>query len=961
MSQQGRSLWRSLEQAAEDPKFLAGAAREFPGLAEALAKPRERRQVLRLMAAAFALGGLNACDPGQPSGTLIPAVKIPPNIVPGLPNFYATAHVLDGYASGVVVKHNMGRPIKVDGNPHHPASLGATDVFAQAQVLEFYDPDRATQITVRGDPSDRQSLDTALAAQRLTLADKHGAGLRILTGSITSPTLATQLDALRRKYPEARWHQWDPISRDSVRHGAVLAYGRPVEVVPRVDVADIVVAIDSDLLSSAPGHLRFARDFASRRNPSRTPTMSRIYAIEPTPTLTGSVADHRFIAGPNELPLIIATLAGSILRNEHAASAPHWLAPLTADLKAARGRALVHVGPHQPAETHALALAMNEALGARGLTFDLIEPVVHEPVDQVGSLRALISAMQAGQVTNLLILDSNPVFTAPATWGFDQALKQVPFSLTLAGNANETALSTTWFVPRAHEWEAWSDARAYDGTAAILQPQALPLYGGISVHEMLSLYIEPASELAEQAVKATWEGHLGSDFASGWSDALAAGVVPGTTSGKASVALRPEAQEITIPQPTKATLTVLFRPDPSLWDGRFANNPWLQELPRPLTKLVWDNPLLIAPSLANRMQLENGDKVRLSIDDRSVVAPIWILPGQAPDCITALLGSGRRAAGNIGDGSGFDYYPLTGNSGPAELRKEKGRHELASTVHHTLLMETPSEILRRGTLAEYVANPRFAANEFAEPHIYTTVPPGPAAWAMSVDLNACIGCNACVIACQAENNIPVVGKSQVLQEREMHWLRIDRYFEGDVDAPDSFFQPVLCMHCEQAPCEIVCPVGATVHDSEGINGMVYNRCVGTRFCSNNCPYKVRRFNYFGYGSEQHRPSESWNPDVTVRARGVMEKCTYCIQRIAEARIVADRESRPVGEVRTACQAACPAEAFTFGNLADPQSAVSKRKRSPLDFAMLEEQNTKPRTTYEALVRNPNPAIKADVP
>ena len=393
---------------------------------------------------------------------------------------------------------------------------------------------------------------------------------------------------------------------------------------------------------------------------------------------------------------------------------------------------------------------------------------------------------------------------------------------------------------------------------------------------------------------------------------------PGTASAKSDVRLRGDAGQVTPPAPADAALTVLFRPDPSLWDGRFANNAWLQELPRPLTKLVWDNPLMIAPDLAKRMQLENGDRVRLAIGEASVIAPVWIMPGQAPDCVTALLGSGRRAAGTIGNGSGFDYYPLTGLDGPVTLRKDKGRAELASTVHHNLLLETPPEILRHGTLAEFVANPRFAANEQSEPHIYRTVPPGPAAWAMSVDLNSCIGCNACVVACQAENNIPVVGKSQVLHEREMHWLRIDRYFEGDADAPESFFQPVLCMHCEQAPCEIVCPVGATVHDSEGINAMVYNRCVGTRFCSNNCPYKVRRFNYFGYGNEQHRPAESWNPDVTVRGRGVMEKCTYCIQRIAEARIVADRDSRPVGEVKTACQTACPTQAFTFGNLADPQ-------------------------------------------
>jgi len=972
MNRQGSKLWRSLEQAVEDPAFLARASQEFPGLAHALADPVDRRQVLKLMAASFVMAGLGACDSAQSPGNLIPAVRIPPNIVPGLPNFYATAHVLDGYAAGIVVKHTMGRPVKVDGNPLHPASLGATDVFAQAQLLDFYDPDRAAEISVRGEPAERQSLETALAAQRAALSRVHGEGLRILTGTVTSPTLAAQLDALRRQYPEAQWIQWDPISRDAVRQGAGLAYGKALDVIAHLDRVDVLLGIDSDLLSTAPGRLRYARDFASRRNPSRAQSMSRVYAIEPTPTLLGSVADHRFIAGPAELQRIVGVLAAGILQNAPTDSTPDWISAVIADLKAAHGRALVQVGADQPSEIHALAHAMNEALGARGAAFDLIEPVAHEPIDQGVALRALIGAMQAGQVTDLLIIDSNPVFTAPAAWGFADALKRVPFSVALAAGTDETARSTTWFVPKTHEWETWSDARAYDGTVTILQPQALPLFGGTSAHEMLALYLDPALVSAEQAVRATWAARLGGDFAQGWSDALANGIVPDTAGAMSDVRLRtdalhrvPEAKRVA-PEVSRITpeaaaaggaLTVLFRPDPSLWDGRFANNPWLQELPRPLTKLVWDNPLLVAPGLAKRMQLENGDCVRLSIEDRSVVAPVWVMPGQAPDCITALLGSGRRSAGSIGNGTGVDFYPLTALEGSVALHKEPGRVELASTVHHNLLLETPPEILRHCTLAQFLANPHFAANEQTQPHLYRTVPPGPAAWGMSVDLNACIGCNACLIACQAENNIPVVGKAQVLREREMHWLRIDRYFEGEADAPESFFQPVLCMHCEEAPCENVCPVGATVHDSEGLNVMVYNRCVGTRFCSNNCPYKVRRFNFFGYASEQHRPPQSWNPDVTVRARGVMEKCSYCIQRIAEARIVADRESGPVGEVKTACQTACPTQAFTFGNLADPQSEVSKRKKSPLDFAMLEAQATKPRTTYEALVRNPNPTIK----
>ena len=527
--------------------------------------------------------------------------------------------------------------------------------------------------------------------------------------------------------------------------------------------------------------------------------------------------------------------------------------------------------------------------------------------------------------------------------GFAEALKQVPFSVALANHADETAHSTTWFVPKTHDWESWSDARAYEGTTTILQPQALPLYGGTSAHELLALYSDSTPQASESLVQATWTARFGENFTKSWHDALAEGVVSGTASVKSDVRLRADAAQLaSVDAAQGSDLTILFRPDPSLWDGRYANNPWLQELPRPLTKLVWDNPLLMRPALAR----QNGPQEWRSAcasrsGSASVVAPVWVMPGQAPYCITALLGFGRRAAGSIGNQVGIDFYPLTGIAGPVTLHKVAGHVELASTVHHNLLMDTPPEILRHGTLADFVANPHFAANEGREAHLYRTVPPGPAAWAMSVDLNACIGCNACVIACQAENNIPVVGKEQVLKEREMHWLRIDRYFEGDPQAPESFFQPVLCMHCEQAPCENVCPVGATVHDSEGLNVMVYNRCVGTRFCSNNCPYKVRRFNFYGYGKEQHRPAQSWNPDVTVRARGVMEKCSYCVQRIAEARIVADRESKPVGEVKTACQAACPAQAFTFGNLADTNSEVSKRKRSPLDFAMLEAKGRAP--------------------
>ncbi|MGH6849363.1 MAG: TAT-variant-translocated molybdopterin oxidoreductase [Methylocella sp.] len=949
--------WRSLEELADDPTFIARAAQEFPGLAEALASPHDRRRVIKLMTAAFAVAGLGGCAVGPAGGHLIPAVRTPPNIIPGLPNFYSTANVVGGYASGIVVKHQMGRPIKVEGNPQHPASLGATDVFAQAQVLDFYDPDRAWAIMAHSLPADQQSFQAALLAQRAKISETRGGGFHILTGTITSPTLATRLDMLLANYPEARWHQWDPISRANVSKGALLAYGQPVDLMPKLEETDVIFAIDSDLLSSAPGHLRFARDFASRRNPTRAQKMSRIYAMEPTPTLIGSVADHRFIAGPRELRQVVMALAAGILQGSPLPVVPGWVAGVMADLTANRGRALIHIGPDQPPEIHALVHAMNETLGARGNTLELIAPVAHAATVQAASLAELADAMHAGKVNMLLIMDSNPAYAAPGAFGFAEGLKRVGFSLALSPAPDETSELTTWAVPMAHPWESWSDARAFDGTASILQPQALPLYNGIGMHEMLALLAEPFPSTALEAVQATWKPRMGQDFAQAWHDALAIGVVPGTASPKADVSLRSDAGRQTPPEPPDHPLTILFRPDPHLWDGRYANNAWLQELPRPLTKLTWDNPLLIAPDLAGQLKLHNGDMIRLSMGGTSVTAPAWIMPGQAADCVVALLGFGRRRAGSIGSGAGFDFYPLTGRSDAASLQKTAGHLDLASTDYHNLIFDKAGDYARHGTLAAYTADPHFLADGKPEPHLYRWKPEGPAAWAMSVDLNACIGCNACVVACQAENNIPVVGKEEVLREREMHWLRIDRYYEGSPAAPDSYFQPVLCMHCEEAPCEPVCPVGATVHDSEGLNVMVYNRCIGTRFCSNNCPYKVRRFNFFAFAEEDQRPPQSWNPDVTVRGRGVMEKCSFCLQRIAEARIVADRENRPVGEVVTACQAACPTKAFTFGNMAAPDSEVTKRKQSPLDYALLADQNTRPRVTYEARIRNPNPALE----
>ena len=563
----------------------------------------------------------------------------------------------------------------------------------------------------------------------------------------------------------------------------------------------------------------------------------------------------------------------------------------------------------------------------------------------------LLGEMQSGEVQTLLILDANPVYTRP---GFREALRRVPFSLAAATSADETAGAATWYVPLAHLFETWGDVRGHDGTITLQQPQSLPLFGGRSAFEVVSMFAGDGRTDGKNPLREAWRDRLDE---TAWQDALAAGVVPGTAFSPAPAKLAAAGPAV-MPPPPSQPLHLLIRPDPNLLDGRYANNPWLQELPRPIGKVVWDNPLLLAPETARGAGLEQGDEVELANAGRSVRMPVMVVPGQARDCAVAWMGGGRSAAGAVGNGVGTDVMALRGLDAAPSLRRTGRQIRIASTDHHNMLdveRTLVDQIVRHGSLAEFAADPRFLHGSSAEPEIYLRPPGGPVAWGMSVDLNACIGCNACVVACQAENNVPVVGKEQVLIGREMHWLRIDRYFEGPEAAPDMLLQPMLCMHCEAAPCEPVCPVEASIHDSEGLNLQVYNRCIGTRFCSNNCPYKVRRFNFGAWAAEESRPPISRNPDVSVRARGVMEKCTFCVQRIAQARILHDRDGTKE-EVVTACQAACPTQAFTFGDIADPASDVARRKQSPLDYALLAEQNTRPRLTYEARIRNRNPAL-----
>ena len=970
MSASSRNYWRTLEELAETPEFGAIVEQEVPRFREVLGQ-FDRRQFLQLMAASMALGGLSACGPEPNARQLLPYVVQPPGIVPQQSRFYATATTRDGYASGVLVTHQMGRPFKVEGNPQHPASLGAASAIMQASILTLYDPRRSQSIVGHGQIDTWERFITVMFERRQQLLARGGEGLRVLTGTVTSPSLIAQMETLQRQFPNMQWHGWEPLHPDEERAATRQAFGRELDRVFNVDAADVIFAVESDLISAIPGWLAYARQFAARRRPDETGgKMSRVYAIESTPTLIGAKADHRLPLPPPELAAALRYLAAAVgVGPQEWKHAPPkdaaWLDAAAQDLAKNHGRVLVHAGREQPAEIHLLADAINGALGAFGTTIRLIEPIAVAAPSMRQSLTDLVGDMIAGKVDTLLMLGVNPVYTAPPGLDFAKALRQVPLSVSLALYADETAIASTWHVPAAHEYEAWSDARAFDGTITIQQPQVRRLYGGHSAQEVLAIL--QGNTLPEDygLLRAFWQQQAqqrgAGDFEHFWHESVRIGVVE--NSAAAPVTAQPKADVAAIPavpaEPPNAGLALLFRPDPLIWDGHYADNPWLLEMARPFTRLTWDNAALIAPATAKRLGLDTEDVLEIMSNGRKLSTPIFVLPGQAPDCITLPLGWGRRAGG-LAVGVGFDAYQLrsleTPWVGAGVLSKTGETYRLATTQGQDRV--TGRDLIREGSLADFQKNPQFLQKKENDESLYPPYKYPRYAWAMSVDLNSCIGCQACAVACQAENNVPIVGKDQVLDNRVMHWLRIDRYYSGSPDDPQTSFEPMPCMHCENAPCEVVCPVHATVHDHSGLNVMVYNRCVGTRFCSNNCPYKVRRFNFYAYADQNERPAESWNPEVTVRGRGVMEKCTYCIQRIRQAEIDADKENRLVreGEIVTACQQSCPTQAIIFGNRNDHDSAVARRKASPLDYVLLGDLNTRPRTSYTAVIRNPNPAI-----
>ncbi len=975
----GREYWRSLEELAGTARFQQWVEKEFPGGVE-LMSSGSRRTVLKIMAAAFGLAGLTACR--RPVERILPATKGIEDLVPGAPMFYASAFVHGGAASGVLVESHDYRPTKIEGNRNHPYSLGAASAFAQASLLGLYDPDRMQRVLRHGQPSSWKDFEDYARELAGKLGD--GAGLRILAGRLGSPSLEAVKTHLLGKFPSARWVEFDSVNDAEALRGTALAFGRPLQAHYRFDKARVVVSLDSDfLLLDSPTILPVKQFSATRRADENGGGMSRLYVVESNFTTTGAMADHRLrtraadVAGVALALAAKLNIAGDALNvlQPASAGAEKVVSAMAADLAANRGASIVIAGPRQPAAVHALALAINQALGNLGETVTFTRPL-SETTEPAGAIAALASEMSRGAVDTLLVIGGNPVYAAPADVDFAGALKKVPNSIHLSVAPNETSVACQWQLPESHYLESWGDPRALDGTVSIQQPLVDRLFESRTPSELLALLSGYQDAKAYDIVRNYWLKQPQTNDEAKWRKAVCDGVVEAsafatetaTADGKAVVAAARSALK-----PVPAGMEVVFYPNASVWDGSYANNAWMQEMPEPITKLVWDNAALLSPKTAKSLGVETGDVLRISKGEHSVEIAAMVLPGHADNSLSLSLGFGRTVCGRVGDGLGVNVGPLrtakafsiaTG----VDVSNGGRTYKLVTAQEHFRMEGRP--IIREGTLTEYHDHPDFAEKMEEAREANPLFPDWDYSkgyqWGMAIDLNACIGCNACAVACQAENNIPTVGKEQVGLGREMHWIRLDRYFTGGEDDPQSLTQPMACQQCEIAPCESVCPVAATSHSPEGLNDMVYNRCIGTRYCSNNCPYKVRRFNFLNWHKNLVEIEKMvFNPDVTVRERGVMEKCTYCVQRIEETKIAARAEGRAAGgkprtikdgEILTACQQTCPADAIVFGNINDAESRVAKLKRSARNYAVLSELRTKPRTTYLARLRNPNPEV-----
>jgi molybdopterin-containing oxidoreductase family iron-sulfur binding subunit len=929
-----------------------------------------RRDALRVFASQVAALALAGCS--KPAEEIVPYVQMPEGLVPGEPLRFATAVPMSGYGLGIMGISVDGRPIKIEGNPRHPASLGATDTFAEAAVLSLYDPDRSRTPTLKGSIASWDAFHAALLPQLEKHDRNKGDGLRLLTGRITSPTLLRQIDGLLSRYPQAMWHVHEPIDDDLERQGTILAFGRALHVLPHLDKAEVILCLDADPLGPGPSQIANARCWAEARDPKGSSNFSRSYVVASGPTLSGIKADHRLALHPaaiSDIAIAVANALGAGMAQPKLSPASERFANAAArDLVAHKGRALVLAGRTQRAEIHALVHWINARLDG---SLDYIAPLDRSSAHQPSTFAALTDDLRAGRVETLVILDANAGYDAPADLQIATVLDKVSFSAHLGLYADETAGLCQWHLPQSHSFESWSDLRAADGTAAIAQPLIRPLYNTRSAHDILAMLAGQEAVSAYDLVRETWRPSGTASFEDWWRQTLHDGVVSGT--GPQSVSTgTPKLPKITSIE-AQGDLTLVLSPDSSTWDGRFANNPWLQECPRPISKEVWGNALAISAVDAKRLKLESGDVVRLSVKDRTVQTPVVVISGCAPGVVNLTLGYGRRNAGAIGSSIGVDAYRLRTSDAlwsieGITIAATAERREVLTTQNHVRLEGDARDLYPIRSLKDNAGAAGPDATDRSPPTFYPPATSDTYAWGMVIDTAACVGCNACVVACQAENNVPVVGPEEIARGRDMHWLRVDIYDHGTPAELEAGFQPVPCMQCENAPCEPVCPVAASVHDSEGLNAQVYNRCVGTRFCEANCPYKVRRFNFFGYADGQEYANlgadtlkAQHNPDVSTRQRGVMEKCTYCVQRISRARRTAKKEDRTIadGEVVTACQSACPTRAITFGNLNDRNSAAKNLKNDPRNYALLGHLDTRPRTTYLADLRNPNGALKGE--
>jgi MoCo/4Fe-4S cofactor protein with predicted Tat translocation signal len=1020
----GRRFWKNLDELADTPAFHELMREEFPRQSGAneWVDSVSRRGFLKVMGASLTLAGLAGCTK-QPDEAIFPYVKQPENLVLGKPMYFATAYPFPTGAIPVLVKSDSFRPIKVDGNPEHPVSKGKSDGFTQATLLGLYDPDRSQHVLHRGQTAAWGDFQQEF----ITAAKKTsgGQGIYFLSETITSPTLAAQWKQVQAAYPNAKLVQWEPVNQDSSRAASKAAFGSYTDAQYKLEDADVILSLDADFLGGIahPGFLPLAAGYGERRRYEEGKTMNRMYVVETMPTVTGFKADHRLALKPSEISGFATAMANGTAPSGASAEVQKFFAALSADLKQSGGRCVVIPGEQASPAVHAAAYALNSSLGAVGKTVIYTETVNPMPSEQVADLKSLVADMNAGKVQWLVILGVNPIYSAPSDLLFQDAFAKVPVTVHLGEYVDETGSIANWHINKAHYLESWSDARAYDGTISIIQPMIAPMYGGISAHDVLQTLLVDPQTSAFSAVQANARNYIKGDFAAGWRKALHDGWIEGTAFTASSASPKVAGIFLTSNQTISGIpqgLEVSFRPDPSIYDGRFANLGWLQELPKQVTNLSWDNAAIMSIDTMASLKLEESDPVKLSFNGRECIAPALMVPGHPDGVITVHLGFGRGVlGGRVAQGVGFDAYQIRMSDGPLSASgvtavKVPGTYDLCITKVHNIEhrgsfaqhdLERPlsdkdgvyslagheameRSIIRYATVEEVKKNPNFAHEGGASgtlidkvgyspqgekvPHDNSFFPDAwkydktdPStlkiqnSWGMAIDLNSCVGCNACIVSCYAENNIPVVGREQVKVGRNMQWLRIDTYFEGDLHAPKAHFQPMACQHCENAGCEQVCPVGATVHTPEGINTMVYNRCVGTRYCSNNCPYKVRRFNFLLYSDYDTESLKFMrNPDVSVRSRGVMEKCSYCIQRIEAVKIVADKENREIrdGEIVTACQQACPTSAITFGNINDKASKVAKLKAEERDYQVLADLNFRPRTTYTAGVINPHPEL-----